>query len=304
MENSGVAEAVRTMESINPSPNPTQFVKSANLFKYVLRMKHKIAEEHIDYVELCLSYILADEKPVNNCVMFTDVENEIMDQPLWYFGLNQETLMPEPIDVDNIPDYQTYALIVISGGENVCIPGNWRDSIVYPRIDKKKLFAGVKKAKGYNPVFANVKALEASNCGRLTLFYTREVPLMFNMAEWNLAHGTYKDENGDLHISLARGQGLIVKFKELIDNPEKYAKYLVEGEDSLSEHDRFYMSTEVTSNSEYAKYRRLPGVVLRKTSKGKLFPTVELQSICEGEPSPYKEESSEMSEYCVLLETA
>ena len=297
-------EATHVATAEAPAIDPAaRLVKSDNLYKYVLKMRKKIADEKFDYVEECLLYLLSDDKKVNNCVMYTDVENEEMDQPIWYFGLDSVDLRPVPIDVEKVPDYENYSLIIISSGESICISGNWRDCIVCPMIDRDKLFANIKHAKGYNPIFANVSALKKSNCGKLTLFYSREIPIMFNMTEWNLAHGSFKDEDGNTHIALSRGQGIVVKFKDLINNPEKYAAFCVEGQDSIEDRTKFYISSDIPEESEFAKYKRLPGVVMRRSVNGKLFPSVELTSISDGEPPPYKESSKDMTDYCVLLKT-
>lgn len=302
MESSALSEMARSAETVNPAPETAPFVRSSALFKFVLKMKKKITDEHFDYVEKCLKTIADPNNNANNCVMFTDIENETMDQPLWYFGLNRETLEPEPIDVMKYPDYRTYSLIVISGGKNICIPGNWRDTIICPFIDAKTIFKNIKKAKDYNPVFTNTKALESESSGRFTLFYTREIPMIFDMTDWNLKHGSFTDEAGHIHISLVGAQGVVVKFRELVSDADKYADYIFKN-DNLDHPERFYFPENVPDGSEFAKYRYLPGVVMRKDAKGHIFPSVEIPCISGINSDLYTEESKDMQEYCVLLRT-
>ena len=303
MESSALSEMSRTAEIVNPAPVPEDmpFVKSSALFKYVLKMKKKINDESYDYIEKCLQSMMDPENNMSNCVMYTDVENETMDQPLWYFGLNKETLEPQPIDIEKHPDYKAYSMIVISGGQNICIPGNWRDTIICPFVDRKAIFGNIKKARGYNPVFANAKALEANSNGRLTLFYTREIPMIFNMTGWNLKHGSYTDEAGHVHITLTGAQGMVVKFRELITDADKYAEYVYTGGDYLEHSERYCLPENIPDNSDFAKYKNLPGVVMRKDSKGHIFPSVEIPCISGSDDQLYKDESKDMTEYCILL---
>jgi len=287
-------------EEVIEEPN---MVRTDELFKFVLPMRKRMQEEGYDYIDKCINWILSGE--MSNCVMVSDIENNTMDVPAWYFGLNPETLELDPIDVQKYEKvYQDFAFVIIASGENTLVSGNWRDKISLVGIDKKSLFKNVKNALGYDPIFTSIKYLCSERNNYLNLFYTREVPIMFDMEAWNNSKKVFTDANGIIHIQLNDAEGIVVKFKDLVDHPEDFKDYISakEFENTNDDAIRYKLPESVTADNPVFKYSRLPGAILKKDRSGKLFPVVVYPTITEGKNMAY-EERPDMEDFVILLLT-
>jgi len=281
------------VEEVNPFAN---FVKKRDMFKFVRRMREKMANGY-DYIGTCMNNILNGDG--SNCIMHTDIENNTMDVPAWYFGLDKDSLEPTPIDVRQ-EGFEDFVMISIAAGEDTCMPGNWRDKISIVDIPVEDLFRNIEGAKDYDPVFINVDAFRLSDIVYLGLFYTRDIPIMWNMEEYNKKKAWWTDKEGFTHVQLSVGTGTIVRFKDIIENPEKYLKF-VKSLDATGNNPFVDWPFTLEETNPLYKFRNLPAVSLIHDEKGKIIPRVTLKHIGSSSSASYEETSEELMGSCILL---
>ena len=273
-----------------------KFVKHKSLFRYVSKMRQKMAQGY-DYVGTCLDAIIKGTE--NNSIMITDTDNNTMDVPAWYFTLNKDTLEPEPLDVSK-PGYEDYTLLLLVAGESTDIAGYWRDRVSIVDVNAEDLFRNLENAKDYEPLFTSADAFRKSNSNTyLSLFYTRDIPVIWRMADYNKSKMVWVDKDGYTHVQLSVGSGTIVKFRDLIKEPEKFVKY-VRTIDS-TETPYIVWPCEMAPELPAYKYRNLPAVVLKHDSKGRLIPRREIETMCHEYNRSYEGMDEELKDYCILL---
>ena len=273
-----------------------KYVKHKSLFRYVSKMRQKMAQGY-DYVGTCLDAIIKGTE--NNSIMITDTDNNTMDVPAWYFTLNKETLEPEPLDVSK-PGYEDYTLLLLVAGESTDIAGYWRDRVSIVDVNAEDLFRNLENAKDYEPLFTSADAFRKSNSNTyLSLFYTRDIPVIWRMADYNKSKMVWVDKDGYTHVQLSVGSGTIVKFRDLIREPEKFVKY-VRTIDS-TETPYIVWPCDMAPELPAYKYRNLPAVVLKHDSKGRLIPRKEIDTMCRDSRGSYDGMDEELKDYCILL---